>query len=92
MRVSRSLLLVIVFSITLLGCASVQRSIANYEACKADPGCLHEMESARSTTYTITKAAAGPLAPTPQEILAWLVSNAAAFGVGMWKGRKVKKG
>ena len=81
MRVSRSLLLVLVFSLTLLGCASVKRSMEAYEACKADTECVKEILKIQDSTYVVTKAAAsGAGFPSVPEVLAVLVSNLAAFG------------
>ena len=93
MRISRAFLLVLCFSATLLGCSSVQRSMEAYEACKADSECVAEMDKARSTSYVITKTAASSTGfPSVPEVLAVLVSNLASFGVGVLRGKKLKKG
>jgi len=71
-----------------MGCVAVKKSLDNYEACKGDPACVESMESARVASYTVTKAAAGPMLPSGPEVVAMLVSNVVAFGVGVWKGKK----
>lgn len=81
-------LFIICFSLTLLGCVAVKKSIDNYEACRGDVACVQKMEDARQSTYTITKSATGPFFPSASEIVAMLVSNAVAFGVGVFHGKK----
>lgn len=90
MGVSRSLLLVLVFSFTLLGCATVRRSLDAYQACKADQTCSEEMAHAQEVTYVAAKGAASTF-PSFPEAAAVVVSNLVAFGVGVLKGKRVKK-
>lgn len=76
------------FACTLLGCVAVKRSLDNYQACQGDVECVEKMESARQASYIVTKSAAGPLMPSTAEVVAVLVSNVVAFGVGVFHGRK----
>ena len=55
------------FSLTLLGCVAVKKSLENYEACKGDPVCVEQMATAKVQAYTVTKAATGPLLPSTSE-------------------------
>lgn len=80
--------LIICFTMTLLGCVAVKKSIDNYEACKGDVACVQKMDEARQASYVVTKSAAGPLLPSTSEVVAVIVSNIVAFGVGVFHGKK----
>lgn len=83
----RYVALVVLLGVVCCGCVATDR----YKACLADTACYAEMEAARASAYNVTKSAAGfPGVPSVPEVLALLVSNLAAFGVGVLKGRKVK--
>ena len=79
---------IVCFSLTLMGCVAVKKSLDNYQACKGDAVCLEEMNKARATAYTVTKAATGPLLPSTSEVLAMIVSNVVSFGFGVFHGKK----
>ena len=80
---------IVCFALTLMGCVAVKKSLDNYEACKGDPVCLQEMQSAKEVSYAVTKTATAPFIPVSfPEAIAFVVSNVFAFGFGVVKGKK----
>lgn len=82
------------FSLALLGIVAFTGCVATdrYKACLGDKACYEEMEAARITSYNAVKSASNvPGIPSFPEVLALLVSNLAAFGVGVLRGKKVNQ-
>jgi len=74
-----------------MGCASVQRSLDNYQACKADAECSAKMAETGRVASVVTKtAASGFPMPSVPEALAWVVSNIATFAYGVSHGKRKK--
>lgn len=81
-----SLLLLFLF---LVGCSATNEAVQNYESCKNDPECYHQMLDVKEKSYIATKTGLNLSGlPSAAEVLALVVSNMAAFGVGVLKGKK----
>lgn len=72
----------------LVGCKSAQMSIHDYQACLADELCSADVEKYRQMSYSTTKAATSTIGGGIPEALALIISNAVAFAVGVYKGKK----
>lgn len=79
----------LLLALLIAGCSATNEAVKNYESCKNDPECYHEMLEAKQNTYNITKSGLNLTGlPSAGEVLALVVSNIAAFGVGVLKGKR----
>lgn len=84
------LLLLVLF--VVVGCASVSRSVEDYNACMADPQCADSVNAVRDNTRTVVTATSSALPlPSIPEVVGLIASNVIAFAVGVRRGGKLRR-
>jgi len=76
------------FSISFAGCSIIDKAKDNYNACRGDKACMEQMENVRASTEVATRTVGNTFFPSPLEAVVYLVSNLAAFGFGVVKGKR----
>ena len=72
-----------------LGCATVSKSVDNFQACKDDPVCFAQMEQLKSSSHIIVESAVSSVPfPSVPEWIAIGISNVLAFAFGAMRGKK----
>ena len=83
------LVLVFCFGFVFLGCASVQKSVDYYKACKADSACYAQMVEAGNVSASLTRVVAK--STNLEDWLASIAFNLASGLAGVFLGRKMKR-
>ena len=78
-------LLLLVFCISLVGCAFIQGQKVNWEACKSDPVCSENAKSWQDRTEVASTIIASAV-PVPGAAAAPKVLGYIAFGISMLLG------
>jgi len=85
----------IIISGVALGCASVRRSVSDYETCYNDPKCKAQMDYARDLTENaiITTTSATPIFAQPVgTLIASGASSLVSLIFGVYLGGKKRRG
>lgn len=76
----------------LVGCVATKEMISDYDRCMANAVCASEVQKIRESSYTGTQVAVDRITlPSVSEAVAVIVSSGLAFGIGVLKGRKLKR-
>jgi len=86
----KSAFLLVVITLTVLGCRAVKDSLAYYDACKGDAVCLSAMETNRNiSSIAVSKAVDANSNNSIGWIVGSLVGNIVAFFTGVYRGKKL---
>lgn len=83
----------VVFSLFIIGCRTVEKSIEYYNDCRNDTECMELMQNNKNISVSVVRSAVGTTTANGAlaETVGCLAGSLASFLTGIYAGRKMKK-
>lgn len=89
----RARIILLLFCFACVGCVATKEAVNDYSACMSNAECAAEVNAYKEHSYVAVKTATSTSGvPSVADVTAFVLSSVTSFAVGVWRGRKLRKG